>query len=103
MTRCAFFIGLCLSLSATVAGADEDKAVAKAAKALQATWEVRKVEIDGQRREWTARRTFGMDGTYKMEIMGTVVREGNWKVVAVKDKVVHIDMTVNSIQQTVLS
>src|SRR5262245_61579458 len=98
MTRFVFFIGLCLSLPATIVGANEDKAVAKAAKALQGTWEVREGEVGNpkgvEKLPAGARRTFGKDGTYKVEIKDTVVREGTWKVVAVKDKVVHLDMTV---------
>jgi hypothetical protein len=54
---------------------------------------VRAAEIDGQpgviklpnQSELAVRRTYAKDGTYKMEVLGTVVQEGTWKVVAVKD------------------
>src|SRR5262245_47277676 len=79
MTRFALFIGLCLSLPATVARADEDKAVAEAARSLQGTWEVREAEIGGPNRVEKlpvgGRRTFDKDGTYKVELMGTEIRE----------------------------
>ena len=86
---------------------DEDKAVAEATKALQGTWEVREGEVGNPKRvennlQVGARRTFGKDGTYKVEFMGTVIREGTWKVVAVKDKVVHLDMTVKQTEKAVV-
>jgi hypothetical protein len=111
MTRFAFFIGLCVSFPATAARADEDKAVAEAAKALQGTWDVREGQRDGQPGvnkfqnpgQSVPGWTFGKDGTYKVELRGIVTREGTWKVVAVRDKVVHLDMTVTRAQQTFLS
>ena len=77
MTRIAFFIGLCLSFPAAVALADEDKAIAEAAKALQGTWELRGAEMDSQAGvikqvnfKFAGRHTYGKDGAYKIEIMG---------------------------------
>ncbi len=89
-----------LFFPAAAAWADGDRAVAEVTKVLQGAWKVREAKIDGQagvinldQGDFAARRTYGKDGTYKVEIMGQVVQEGTWKVVAVKGKAVHLDTT----------